>query len=105
MVSKYSAGYRGILRELRKSLDPSRKVNPVIRSHFRSIVESARANPTDQALVDIDSTILFLRSQREHKRLVDRYNPLHDLTEPERIKATANRVGLNLPKLPNSESQ
>jgi ATP synthase assembly factor FMC1, mitochondrial len=29
--------------------------------------------------------------------LLDRYNPLHDLTAEEHIKATARRVGLNMP--------
>ncbi|KAH6914972.1 hypothetical protein BKA70DRAFT_1419927 [Coprinopsis sp. MPI-PUGE-AT-0042] len=98
MVSPYAAGYRGILRELRRSLDPSRKVNPVIKSQFRSVVESLRKADNAQGLTDIDSTVLFLKSQREHKRLLDRYNPLSDLTEQERIKATARRVGLNVPK-------
>jgi hypothetical protein len=29
--------------------------------------------------------------------LLDRYNPLVDLTAKERIEATAHRVGLNMP--------
>jgi hypothetical protein len=31
------------------------------------------------------------------KTLLDRYNPLVDLTAEERIEATARRVGLNMP--------
>ena len=31
------------------------------------------------------------------KTLLDRYNPLVDLTAEERIEATAHRVGLNMP--------
>jgi hypothetical protein len=31
------------------------------------------------------------------KTLLDRYNPLVDLTGEERIEATAHRVGLNMP--------
>lgn len=30
--------------------------------------------------------------------LVERYNPLSSLTEQERIRKTANRVGLDVPK-------
>ncbi|KZS98069.1 hypothetical protein SISNIDRAFT_547077 [Sistotremastrum niveocremeum HHB9708] len=40
----------------------------------------------------------FLRANRLHKGLLERYNPLHDLTTEERIKATARRVGLDMPE-------
>ncbi|KAN0124537.1 hypothetical protein V8E52_002186, partial [Russula decolorans] len=43
------------------------------------------------------NVITFLRSQRMYKTLLDRYNPLVDLTAEERIEATAHRVGLNMP--------
>jgi len=61
--------------------------------------------------------VTFVRSQREHKvvcglfradtadffsamqTLLERYNPLVDLTAEERIEATARRVGLNMPKV------
>ncbi|KAG8821525.1 hypothetical protein FRC17_009793 [Serendipita sp. 399] len=46
---------------------------------------------------DAENAALFLKSQRTHKTLLDRYNPLHDLTAEEHIKATAKRVGLNMP--------
>jgi ATP synthase assembly factor FMC1, mitochondrial len=32
-----------------------------------------------------------------YQALLDRYNPLHDLTAEERIRATARRVGLDMP--------
>ncbi len=34
------------------------------------------------------------------KTLLDRYNPLVDLTAKERIEATGRRVGLNMPISP-----
>jgi Complex1_LYR-like len=34
------------------------------------------------------------------KTLLDRYNPIIDLTAEERIEATARRVGLNMPIAP-----
>ena len=34
------------------------------------------------------------------QELLDRYNPLVDLTAEERIEATARRVGLNMPVTP-----
>ncbi|KAF9482450.1 hypothetical protein BDN70DRAFT_875000 [Pholiota conissans] len=46
---------------------------------------------------DYENAILFIKSQREHKRLLERYNPTFDLTAQDRIKATARRVGLDMP--------
>lgn len=37
--------------------------------------------------------------------LLDRYNPLFDLTGEERIEATARRVGLNMPKLAKDDDK
>ncbi|EDR12386.1 uncharacterized protein LACBIDRAFT_311736 [Laccaria bicolor S238N-H82] len=99
MISKHTSAYRGVLRELRRSIEPSRKVNTSIVSHFRCVVQSYRESKDPQILVDLDNATLLLRSQREHKRLLERYNPLFDLTAEERIHATARRVGLDMPVL------
>lgn len=40
---------------------------------------------------------LFLRSKRMHNSLMERYNPLYGMSEQDRIKATARRVGLDVP--------
>ena len=37
--------------------------------------------------------------------LLERYNPLVDLTSEERIEATARRVGLNMPVTGGGEEQ
>ncbi|KAF8974283.1 hypothetical protein BDZ97DRAFT_1772814 [Flammula alnicola] len=89
--------YRGLLRELRQSITPPRKVNKTIIAHFRSIAERIGKEDNSHAHQDYENAILFLRSQREHKRLLERYNPLFDLTAQDRIKATARRVGLDMP--------
>ncbi|KAF5322838.1 hypothetical protein D9619_000371 [Psilocybe cf. subviscida] len=109
MLTEQATLYRGLLRELRQSVTP-RKVNRGIMANFRSIAErihGGAANPKDakaqQGIVhakqDYDNAILFLRSQREHARLLERYNPTFDLTSQDRIQATARRVGLNMPKM------
>ncbi|THH12628.1 hypothetical protein EW146_g7519 [Bondarzewia mesenterica] len=49
---------------------------------------------------DMNNAVTFMRAQRVHKTLLDRYNPLIDLTAEERIEATARRVGLNMPISP-----
>jgi L-threonylcarbamoyladenylate synthase len=92
---------------------PPRKVNKTIIAHFRSIAEKIGKDDNISAHRDFENAILFIRSQREHKvgrfivdssfidkkiqRLLERYNPLFDLTAEERIEATARRVGLNMP--------
>ncbi|KAF8351516.1 hypothetical protein F5887DRAFT_212588 [Amanita rubescens] len=94
-MSRHAQLYRGILNELKRSaITPGRK-NQDVQRQMRSIVELARKSESVQ---DLESAVLFLRSQREHKVLLHRYNPLSDYTSEERIKATANRVGLNMPK-------
>ncbi|KAF9500151.1 hypothetical protein BDN71DRAFT_1440715 [Pleurotus eryngii] len=91
--------YRSVLRELYKSTITPGKVNPELKSSFRSILDKYRTTK-DTAVLDrdLENAVTFMRAKREHKRLLDRYNPLHDLTEEERIEATAHRVGFNMPK-------
>ncbi|KAH9482446.1 hypothetical protein JR316_0004546 [Psilocybe cubensis] len=102
MLSDRVTLYRGLLRELRLSLKAPRKVNKHVVAPFRSIAEKLDdSNP--RARQDYDNAINFIRAQREHKRLLERYNPLFDLTAQERIKATANRVGFNMPKIHNEQ--
>ncbi|KIM46246.1 hypothetical protein M413DRAFT_441325 [Hebeloma cylindrosporum] len=97
MFTERATLYRGLLRELRRSVAPPRKVNTTIIAHFRSIAEKIGKDDNASARHDFENAILFIRSQREHKRLLERYNPLFDLTAEERIAATARRVGLNMP--------
>ncbi|KAF8812384.1 YwlC protein [Phlegmacium glaucopus] len=84
--------YRSLLRELRLSISTPRKVNRDIMTHFRSLVESYRGEAHGKAKRNLEDAVLFLKSQREHKRLLERYNPLFDLTAEERIEATARRI-------------
>ncbi|KAJ8508404.1 hypothetical protein ONZ45_g9318 [Pleurotus djamor] len=98
------SSYRAVLRELSKSSITPGKVNPALKSSFRVIFEKYRTTKDTRALDrDIENATMFMKSRREHKRLLDRYNPLIDLTEEERIEATARRVGLNMPATPKAE--
>ncbi|KDR83802.1 hypothetical protein GALMADRAFT_56652 [Galerina marginata CBS 339.88] len=104
MASERATLYRGLLRELRQSVPPPRKVNKTIIAHFRSIAEKDNA----RAQMDLQNAVLFIRAQREHKRLLERYNPLFDLTAEERIKATARRrseMNVDLNPVPQITSQ
>ncbi|KAI5120931.1 hypothetical protein M0805_002911 [Coniferiporia weirii] len=101
MSAQYRAAYRSFLREVsRSSIVPHAKQNRGIVQSVRVTFENHRAMPgaNDVKLFrDVGNAITFLRSQRIHKELVDRYNPLHDLSPQERIRATARRVGLDMP--------
>jgi hypothetical protein len=39
----------------------------------------------------------YLRAQREHATLLARYNPGMDMSQDERVRLSARRVGLDLP--------
>ncbi|KAK1923866.1 hypothetical protein DB88DRAFT_511387 [Papiliotrema laurentii] len=87
--------YRSILRELRLASRKSRITrNPTVHTHIREVVA---AGPTDlnKTLLEIRD---FLKSTRIHAELLKRYNPIADMTEEERIHATARRVGLDTPQ-------
>ncbi|KAJ3963929.1 YwlC protein [Lentinula raphanica] len=95
MFSKHSQAYRGLLRELKKSSLPPHKINSALSSSFRRLAEEAKHS--DVILDDLRNAAVFMAAQREYKVLLDRYNPLVDLTAEERIHATARRVGLDMP--------
>ncbi|KIY51605.1 hypothetical protein FISHEDRAFT_36877 [Fistulina hepatica ATCC 64428] len=104
--------YRAILRELCKSVkNGKRRLNATLRNHYRSLFDQYKKTDSDKHKAldqDLSNAFLFLRSQRQYKELLDRYNPLIDFTAEERIEATARRVGLNMPithKLESSEGQ
>ena len=140
MISRYARVYRDILRELSRAVSAfcsfhkiclwtrtkavvPRKMNHVMASNYRSIVEKSRTSGDSTMFQDLENALLFLRSQREHKvshrpiqnfvssnqrpfhqLLIDRYNPLIDLTAEERIYATARRVGLDMPVTHKAEN-
>ncbi|PCH41388.1 hypothetical protein WOLCODRAFT_143540 [Wolfiporia cocos MD-104 SS10] len=95
--------YRALLREsVRASIAPRATRPHTIAASFRALFAHDAAEHFDH---DIQNAVTFMRSQRTHKELLDRYNPLHDLTTEERIRATARRVGLNMPIAPDGEGE
>lgn len=57
-------------------------------------------------IAEAEQLAQYARAQRTYAGLLERYNPGMNLEEQERIRLTARRVGLNLPKLhdPDAES-
>ncbi|EKM59720.1 uncharacterized protein PHACADRAFT_181691 [Phanerochaete carnosa HHB-10118-sp] len=94
--------YRSIVREINRAthaacqaIAPRPTRNPAIASNFRRLFEHGKGG--EPFAYDMQNALTFMHSQRMHKALLDRYNPLHDLTTEEQIKATARRVGLDMP--------
>jgi len=88
-----SAPHRQLLREfIRTGQRLPRSARAALTCQIHDILSKQNLSSTDA-----ENAALFLRSQRMYKTLLDRYNPLHDLTAEEHIKATARRVGLDMP--------
>ena len=104
--------YRALLREL-----PSRK--PSLLANRSPILETIReristvpssdteappsppSDPTAQehALQATAQITQYLRAQRLHTSLLERYNPgMNSLGEEDRVRLTARRVGMDLPQ-------
>jgi len=78
--------------------------NKALGGHYRALFEP-RDGPNVTAMSrEVENAVAFLRHQRKHKELLERYNPLMDLTVEERIEATARRVGLNMPEIARGNS-
>ncbi|KAF8195962.1 hypothetical protein K438DRAFT_794023 [Mycena galopus ATCC 62051] len=79
------------------------KLSKPLAASFRSIVEKQKAAGR---YTDIENALIFMKSQRIHKVLLERYNPTGNYTAKERLEATTRRVGLQLPKSydPSTES-
>lgn len=51
----------------------------------------------EQVLRTADELVRYLAAQRMYTTLVERYNPGMNMTEEERVRLTARRVGMDLP--------
>lgn len=87
--------YRGLHREVRKIA----KVGQGKAPPFNDILRQAFAKEDAHGgLLAASDVLLFLRSQRKYTELLERYNPGATMSQAERNRLTARRVGLNLPK-------
>lgn len=88
--------YRAILREL-----PPRPLrSSATRSPIHDRVRSSFATgTTEESAAVAKQLVAYLRSQRTYATLLERYNPGMDMSEKERVRLTARRVGMDLPNL------
>ncbi|KAI1792856.1 hypothetical protein LXA43DRAFT_972208 [Ganoderma leucocontextum] len=99
MASQRVSAYRAIVREVNRASATARATRPkVVSQHVRAIFENHREDgDVNKFYHDMHNAAMFMHSQRIHKELMERYNPLHGLSTEERVKKTANRVGLDMP--------
>ncbi|KAK4458135.1 putative ras [Cladorrhinum samala] len=86
--------YRNLLKELppRALLKaPRAPLHQLLRKEFTSSKLESNAPKLNQYLA-------YLKSQRQYVELIERYNPGMGMDEEERVRLTARRVGMNLPK-------
>ncbi|KAJ7638757.1 hypothetical protein FB45DRAFT_411078 [Roridomyces roridus] len=100
-MAQASTVFRQALRELRASAVQPGKLNRPLAANFRTVIETQRAAGQYN---DVENAIIFMRSQRIHKELLERYNPTGNYTADERLRATTRRVGLEMPKVYDPEA-
>ncbi|GAA94631.1 uncharacterized protein L969DRAFT_74764 [Mixia osmundae IAM 14324] len=121
MTSSVSSLYRQTLRAFRRSSihasrqDRSASVSLYLRQWFQEAAQRNSDASTDAPGTlrrQVDNMTTFLSSNRKYNELVKRYNSQWDLPDEERLRLTANRVGLQMPaedpesrELPTGQTQ
>lgn len=101
--------YRALLRELppRPILSsPRSPLHQRLRDTFQSPSETS-SSPTSPSPAahqqqyeqhHAEQLVAYLRAQRTYTTLLERYNPTMGIDEAERVRLSARRVGVNLPR-------
>jgi len=88
--------YRALIRQLFKS-SKSTPANPrQTIAHIRSICDDSTQHQHQSIIINLNHAAAFLRAQRLHTALLEKYNPTINFTSEKRIQATAKRVGLQV---------
>ncbi|CAG8490034.1 10905_t:CDS:2 [Acaulospora morrowiae] len=92
--------YRQLLREVQKQFTPYNK-NPYWKleliKEFRQNRDASNKELLEKLDQDATDLLSFLRSNRRYGELLTQLDPMHGLTEQQRVEKTANRVGLKVP--------
>ncbi|KAI4620004.1 hypothetical protein J4E83_005238 [Alternaria metachromatica] len=96
--------YRRLLRELPSTPQLTRTQHQKLsapsklQQRIRSTLSQANPNTSTQSqLQQAEQFIQYVQAQRMHSTLLERYNPGMGMTEEERVRLSARRVGMNLP--------
>lgn len=95
--------YRRLLRELpvkdqttrtaHQKLSAASPLQKRLRAQFST---PSTANPASQE-AQAEQFIQYVQAQRMYATLIERYNPGMGMSEEERVRLSARRIGMNLP--------
>lgn len=85
--------YRSFLREL-----PPRALTPTSRTPIQTRIRSTIASPNPTPIAQAEQFLQYVKAQRVYATLLERYNPGMNMDEEERVRLSARRVGMDLPK-------
>ncbi|KAI0204519.1 hypothetical protein F4808DRAFT_345671 [Astrocystis sublimbata] len=89
--------YRSLLRELPPRPLVSSSRSPV-HENLRQSFSASRDAPKSNTLGQAEQLMHYLKAQRQYTTLLERYNPGMNMDDEERIRLSARRVGMDLPK-------
>lgn len=94
------ARLRSLYRSLLRELPPRPLSTPDARSplHQKLRQSFSRDASRENDIAQVEQLIHYLKAQRQYTTLLERYHPGMDMEEEERIRLSARRVGMNLPK-------
>ena len=84
-------------RSLNLYVSDSKQLRSILQNDIKWDEKIAQGQNVDEMFEHTFDIIRFLDNQREYQELVDRYNPGNKLTQDEKVKRTANIVGLDVP--------
>ncbi|KAL9113230.1 MAG: hypothetical protein Q9227_002565 [Pyrenula ochraceoflavens] len=95
--------YRSFLRELPPRPSTRSPLQTHLRASFSSPSPSQSPSSNDESttlnnkLQAAQQYLQYVQAQRKYKTLLERYNPGMDMSEEDRVRLTARRVGMDLP--------
>ncbi|KAF4818092.1 hypothetical protein CGCTS75_v012160 [Colletotrichum tropicale] len=90
--------YRSLLRELPPRPILARERSPLHHRLRASFADSTTSHRAEADAAEAEQFAAYLRAQRVYVTLLERYNPGMNMDEEERVRLTARRVGMDLPK-------
>ncbi|KAH6633417.1 hypothetical protein C7974DRAFT_412412 [Boeremia exigua] len=104
--------YRALLRELpiktqtthttHQKLSAASPLQKRLRAQIAATAPTASSTPHDTQRLESQTAqaaqfLQYLHAQRTYATLIERYNPGMGMSEEERVRLSARRIGMNLP--------
>lgn len=92
--------YRRLIRELPLRPAGATKLSapsPLQRQIRDSLIKPSEEKPLGVHVAELEQFVQYARAQRMYTTLLERYNPGMNMSEEDRVRLTARRVGMDLP--------